>query len=89
MTFRHASSIIIFMTGLLCCAREEEPASHKSDNMNVEEAIYQVSKDIGLTLKPKQLEAVTNFCNGKDVFVSFPTGYGKSRHRLRNLATCF
>ena len=46
--------------------------------MNVEEAICHVSKDIGLTLKPKQLEAVANFCNGKDVFVSFPTGYGKS-----------
>ena len=46
--------------------------------MNVEEAIRQASKVVGLTLKPKQLEAVFNFCNGKDVFVSFPTGYGKS-----------
>lgn len=46
--------------------------------MNVEQAIRQASKVVGLTLKPKQLEAVVNFCNGKDVFVSFPTGYGKS-----------
>ena len=44
----------------------------------MEEAIRQASNVVGLTLKSKQLEAVVNFCNGKDVFVSFPTGYGKS-----------
>ena len=29
-------------------------------------------------LKPKQLEAVEVFVSGKDMFVSLPTGYGKS-----------
>ena len=30
------------------------------------------------SLKTKQQEAIKAFMNGKDVFVSFPTGYGKS-----------
>ena len=29
-------------------------------------------------LKPEQKEAITAFANGRDVFVSLPTGYGKS-----------
>ena len=46
--------------------------------MNVEEAITRSAEEIGLSLKPKQLEAIQKFCSGKDVFVSLPTGYGKS-----------
>ena len=30
------------------------------------------------SLKTKQQEAIKAFMNGKDVFVSLPTGYGKS-----------
>ena len=29
-------------------------------------------------IKDKQLEAVVNFCQGRDVFVSLPTSYGKT-----------
>ena len=29
-------------------------------------------------LKPKQLEAVAKFCQGRDVFASLPTSYGKT-----------
>lgn len=29
------------------------------------------------SVKPKQLEAVTSFLGGNDVFISLPTGYGK------------
>lgn len=46
--------------------------------MDLQEAIHQASSDIGLSLKPKQMEAVVKFCLGNDVFVSLPTGYGKS-----------
>ena len=46
--------------------------------MNIEEAIAEASKEMGLCLKPKQLESVQKFCLGRDVFVSLPTGYGKS-----------
>ena len=40
--------------------------------------IEEVSKDIGIRSKDKQLESLQHFCSGKDVFVSLPTGYGKS-----------
>ena len=33
---------------------------------------------LGINLKEKQLEAIQMFFSGKDVFVSLPTGYGKS-----------
>ena len=29
-------------------------------------------------LKPQQKEAIVEFAQGKDVFVAFPTGFGKS-----------
>ena len=35
-------------------------------------------KQMGFELRPKQHEAVLNFVRGKDVFVSLPTGSGKS-----------
>jgi bloom syndrome protein len=40
--------------------------------------IEELGEDLGFNLKEKQLEAVLSFLNGKDVFVSLPTGYGKS-----------
>ena len=46
--------------------------------MTVEEAVQQASSEMGIILKPKQREAVLCFCRGNDVFVSLPTGYGKS-----------
>ena len=41
-------------------------------------AISEVALRFGLVLKEKQLEAMTAFVKGNDVFVSLPTGYGKS-----------
>jgi len=46
--------------------------------MNVEEAILAVSKDLAISLKDKQCDALKSFCSGNDLFVSLPTGYGKS-----------
>ena len=48
------------------------------DVVNVDEAITQVSKDISVALRDKQHEAIRSFCTGRDVFVSLPTGYGKT-----------
>ena len=31
-----------------------------------------------MTLKNKQIEAITSFIEGKDTFVALPMGYGKS-----------
>ena len=47
--------------------------------MNVEEIISSVARQFGLDqLKPKQIEVISAFVGGRDVFVSLPTGYGKS-----------
>ena len=44
-----------------------------------ERAVSDSVREMGLTtLKPKQLEAVLAFLDGKDTFVSLPTGYRKS-----------
>ena len=46
--------------------------------MDVSKAIEEVSGYLEVTLKEKQREAIERFCSGNDVFVSLPTGYGKS-----------
>ena len=44
-----------------------------------ESVIQDVAQQIGISrLKPKQMEAILAFLSGKDVFVTLPTGYGKS-----------
>ena len=47
--------------------------------MDVEEAIETARNILGFNpLKVKQIDAIKAFLSGKDVFVSLPTGYGKS-----------
>ena len=42
--------------------------------------IRQVASRLGYAnVKSKQIEAISGFCRGEDVFVSLPTGYGKTR----------
>ena len=46
---------------------------------NIEDIIDEVTRRLSLgRLKPKQMEAIIAFVGGRDVFVSLPTGYGKS-----------
>jgi len=40
--------------------------------------ILQVAGSIGIIMKEKQLSALISFCEGNDIFVTLPTGYGKS-----------
>ena len=55
-----------------------ESQANSSDNRNVL-IIHDVAEQMGIqSLKPKQLEAISAFLSGKDVFVSLPTGYGES-----------
>ena len=43
------------------------------------ELIAQYARDAGFpVLKEKQKEAIKTFLEGNDIFVSLPTGYGKS-----------
>lgn len=45
----------------------------------IQEAVSHSMKMMGVSsLKAKQQEAIISFMEGKDVFVSLPTGYGKS-----------
>ena len=47
--------------------------------MEVEAAIIESGKILGFPqLKSKQKVALTSLINGRDTFVSLPTGYGKS-----------
>ena len=47
--------------------------------MDIQAAILKSGQDLGYnTLKDKQIEAMASFLEGRDTFVSLPTGYGKS-----------
>ena len=49
--------------------------------------VLTAAKSLGYsTLKPEQHEAVVKFASGRDVFVSLPTGHGKSLLHL--VASC-
>ena len=51
----------------------------KMEGCSLDEAIAQSMQLMGISsLKTKQQEAIKAFMNGKDVFVTLPTGYGKS-----------
>ena len=54
--------------------------------MEVVGAVRKAGQSLGYTsLKDEQLNALCAFVRGRDVFVSLPTGYGKSLC----LVTCF
>ena len=47
--------------------------------MELSDALEEAARELGFEqIKPKQREAIEAFYLGKDVFVSLPTGYGKS-----------
>ena len=46
--------------------------------MNIQKVISTASHKLGIQLKEKQFKTVVEFCYGHDVFVSLPTGFGKS-----------
>ena len=52
-----------------------------SRSLSIEETIcliQEIAKSVGATLKEKQLSALTSFCEGNNIFITLPTGYGKS-----------
>ena len=49
-----------------------------NEKMAAVSAIGKVTKQLNIMLKEKQVEAILTYISGKDVFVTLPTGYGKS-----------
>jgi len=45
--------------------------------VSIDDTVAQSAAKLGVTLKEKQREALLGFCQGNDVFVSLPIGYGK------------
>jgi bloom syndrome protein len=43
-----------------------------------EAAVLEASRQLGVTLKDKQMETILGILQGRDVFAVLPTGYGKS-----------
>ena len=53
--------------------------AHTHCTMDMKTAITESGEQLGYDkLRVKQIEAITSFLQGNDVFVSLPTGYGKS-----------
>ena len=71
VTLRHSSRLV-------CLSSTELVGFSKLEVMNFNDALKQTSDQIKIHLKEKQIEAISSFCSGHDVFVSLPTGYGKS-----------
>jgi len=40
--------------------------------MDMDEAIKEVSKEVGIVLKEKKCNAITSFCQGNDSFICLP-----------------
>ena len=62
------ASLVMYIGGAIMCI-----------NMDATHAIKATLEKTGISqLKEKQEEALLTFLSGKDIFVSLPTGYGKS-----------
>ena len=65
------------------------------DTSCILQALSDVSSELNIQLKDQQVEAILKFCQGHDVFVSLPTGFGKSMSyallfdKMRGKSTCF
>ena len=57
-------------------AMAEKGPENSEEGLKV--TVLEVAQQLGIVLKDKQIEALLTFCLGNDVFVSLPTGYGKS-----------
>ena len=47
--------------------------------MDVKAGVASVEKSTQITMKPAQRAALIALCDGEDVFMAYPTGFGKSK----------
>ena len=52
-------------------------SSSSTVGQSLAEIVLESGKSLGFNMKDEQVEAVTSFLEGKDTFVSLPTGFGK------------
>ena len=71
---------ILFMIIVCVCSKHCNcTRGFDAAEMDTKTAITEGGKQLGYDqLRPKQIEAMSSFIEGNDVFVSLPTGYGKS-----------
>ena len=61
------------------CASEDELERDRSPRRPITAIVRVAAAEAGLQdLKPEQMQAILEFIDGRDIFVSLPTGYGKS-----------
>ena len=56
----------------------QSPAQDPELDKNMKMCIHSAAYSLGFTLKTEQVESIFYFVKGIDVFVSLPTGFGKS-----------
>ncbi len=55
-----------------------KPSKCRMTTTTTDAAIVKAAESLGYNLKPDQMRTLQKFVGGRDVFVSLPTGYGKS-----------
>ena len=82
MLTEHISSEYIYTNPLDCAQNipsdSMEALAPLQSSIDYAYAINKVGSDLGFTLKLEQKISLLKFASGHDVFVSLPTGYGKS-----------
>ena len=74
---RVAGVIVDRVAGVLG-ARRSTKQKDKMDTSCILQALSDVCSKLNTQLKDQQVEVILKFCQGHDVFVSLPTGFGKS-----------
>ena len=64
------------MTAKSSCS--QLPAQDPELDKNLKMCIHRAASSLGFTLKTEQVESIFDFVKRMDVFVSLPTGFGKS-----------
>ena len=62
-----------------CSYSQRSEMACLADRLCMKEIVARATASLGyLSLKPEQEAAIITFISGRDVFISLPTGYGKS-----------
>ena len=78
----HTRLVSLLATAMSFASRElgaaPEGVPGTRNKTTIKSAVTRAAASLGFTLKKEQEECIFQLAGGKDVFVSLPTGYGKS-----------